>query len=128
MSKNFFCGITFLLLIGIFVGGCGGKYDDDILSVRNGTMNMAPNVPIGKAFDQAFEKGNWKSFTSTEHERIVEFNGENKIFDETVKTKIQFKLADDDTFSLRHVGIDGEALPDDVAVAFLETVLTAYKP
>ena len=127
MSKNFVCGIISLLLIGIFVGGCGGKYDDDILTVREGTMNRMPNVPIGKAFDQFFDKGNWQSFTSTENERIVEFNGESKIFDESVKITIQFSL-NGDKFSLRHLGVDGEAMPDEAALTILDTILSSYKP
>ena len=125
MSKNFLCGIISLLLVGMLVGGCGS---DDVSTVRDGTMNMAPDVPIGKAFNQFFDKGSWKSFTSTEHERIVEFNGENKIFDETVNTKIQFKLKDDDTFSLEYVGVDGEGLPNESAVLFLGTILESYEP
>ena len=124
MSKNFLCGMIFLLLVGMFVGGCGS---DDVSTVRDGTMNMAPDVPIGKAFDQFFDKGSWKSFTSTENKRIVEFNGENKIFDETVNTKIQFKLKDDDTFSLEYFGVDGESLPNESAVLLLGTILDSYK-
>ena len=125
MSKNFLCGIISLLLVGMLVGGCG---NDDVSSVRDGTMNMAPGVPIGKAFDQAFDKGSWKSFTSTENERIVEFNGENKLLDETVKTQIQFKLSDDDTFSLEYVGVDGEGLPNEAAVVLMKTILFSYEP
>ena len=119
--KKIFCAM--ILLTALIVGGCG----DDVSTVRDGTMNMAPGVPIGKAFEQFFDKGNWKSFTSTENERIVEVNGEGKVFDETVNTKIQFKLSDDDTFTLEYVGVDGEGLPDESAVVFLETILESYK-
>ena len=119
--KKIFC--VMILLTALLVGGCG----DDVSTVRDGTMNMAPDVPIGKAFNQFFDKGSWKSFTSTEHERIVEFNGENKIFDETVNTKIQFKLKDDDTFSLEYFGVDGESLPNESAMVILETILESYK-
>ena len=46
-------GIISLLLVGIFIAGCGGeKYDKNVQLVRNGTLKMNPNVPIGKAFDQ----------------------------------------------------------------------------
>ena len=127
MSKNFVCGIISLLLVGILVGGCG-QDDADISKVREGHMNDMPNVPIGKAFDQAFDKGSWQAFTSTENERIVEFNGENKIFNETVKTKIQFKLTGDDAFRLDYVGIDGEGLPHLMAVTFVNEILDSYKP
>ena len=125
MSKNFVCGIISLLLVGILISGCGF---DDVSSVRDGTMNMAPDVPIGKAFNQFFDKGSWKSFTSTKNERIVEFNGESKIFDETVKTKIQFKLTGDDAFRLDYVGIDGEGMPHLMAVTFVNEILDSYEP
>lgn len=66
-----------LLVVGIFVSGCGGeKYDSNVKIVRNGSVGNYPNVPVGKAFDQFFSKGNWRSFTSTDNLTIVEFVGE----------------------------------------------------
>ena len=73
-SRATIFGIISLLLIGIFIAGCGGeKYDKSILLVRNGTLKMNPNVPIGKAFDQFFANGKWQSFISTENKTFVEF-------------------------------------------------------
>lgn len=111
------------ILLGVV--GCGG-YDADVLKVREGHMNNRPDVPIGKAFDQFFDKGSWESFTSTENEKIVEFNGDSKIFDETVKAKIQFRLTGE-TFNLNYVGLDGESMPDAAAVIFVDGILDSYK-
>lgn len=75
-TKKFFLVIvSALMAVALFVGCAGGGYDKNVLMVREGTMNMNPSVPVGKAFDQFFANGKWQSFTSTENELIVEFNG-----------------------------------------------------
>ena len=51
--------IITLSLMSILIAGCGD--DKYVQSVKNGTMYMAPNVPVGKAFDQFFKNGKWKS-------------------------------------------------------------------
>ena len=68
--KKFFSVIIYALMVLTLFGGCsssGSSYDKNVLMVREGTMNMNPSVPIGKAFDQFFANGKWKSFTSTEN-------------------------------------------------------------
>ena len=127
MNKNFVCGIIFMLLVGVFVGGCGSKYNDDILTVRKGSMNMLPDVPIGKAFDQFFSNGKWTSFTSKKKEKIVEFNGKCEFIGEPVDMKIQFSL-DGDTFTLEYLGLDGVGMEDEIATEMLRKILSDYKP
>ena len=114
-----------MLLVGMLVAGCGG--DKNVQLVREGTMNRMPGVPIGKAFDQFFDKTNWESFTSTDNETIVEFNGKSKLFDEYVNVTIQFSVHGK-TFNLRHVGIEGVPMDDAAALAVLDTILSEYKP
>lgn len=48
--------VMILSLISILVAGCGD--DKYVQSVKNGTMYMAPNAPVGKAFDQFFKMVN----------------------------------------------------------------------
>ena len=66
--------VMILSLMSVLVAGCGD--DKYVQSVKNGTMYMAPNAPVGKAFDQFFKNGKWKSFVSDKNDRIVEFTGE----------------------------------------------------
>lgn len=126
-SKRLIFGIISLLLVGVLVGGCGDDHDKNIQTVRNGTMKRMPNVPIGKAFDQFFDKSKWEAFTSTDNENIVEFNGWSKLFDEYVNVTIQFNVTGKN-FKLRHVGIEGIAMDNDTALAILDTILSEYKP
>lgn len=126
-SKRLICGIISLLLVGVLVGGCGDDHDKNIQTVRNGTMNRMPNVPIGKAFDQFFDKSNWEAFTSTANEDIVEFTGQSKLFDEYVKVTIQFNVTGK-KFNLRHVDVEGITMDNDTALVILDTILSEYKP
>ena len=41
--------VMILSLMSVLVAGCGD--DKYVQSVKNGTMYMAPNAPVGKAFD-----------------------------------------------------------------------------
>ena len=126
--RSFICGIISLLLVGVLVAGCGGdSYDKNVQLVRNGTMDRMPGVPIGKAFDQFFDKTSWESFTSTDNETIVEFHGKSKLFDEYVSVTIQFSVHGK-TFNLKYVGVGDVPMDDVTALAILDTILSEYKP
>lgn len=43
--------VMILSLMSVLVAGCGD--DKYVQSVKNGTMYMAPNAPVGKAFKMA---------------------------------------------------------------------------
>lgn len=119
-----------LMIIGSLAAGCGDSYDKNVLLVRNGTMNMMRNVPIGKAFDQFFNKGgSWESFTSKRNETIVEFKGKYSLFDTTPsKALVQFRLTGNNSFDLQYVEIDGEPMDYDEQMVFMAMVLAAYNP
>lgn len=120
-------GAMFALFV-IMATGCGGdNYDQHVLSVREGTFHMNPNVPVGKAFDQFFANGKWKSFISTENERIVEFNGECSWYNAPADMKIQFNV-DGKSFILRYVDINGVQMDFLDSTAIVEKVLSEYKP
>ncbi|HRM59326.1 MAG TPA: hypothetical protein PK232_04865, partial [Megamonas funiformis] len=82
--------VMILSLMSALVAGCGD--DKYVQSVKNGTMYMAPNAPVGKAFDQFFKNGKWKSFVSDKNDRIVEFTGECNWNNRPAKLTAQFKL------------------------------------
>ncbi|MBE8948987.1 MAG: hypothetical protein SR3Q1_00080 [Quinella sp. 3Q1] len=121
-------GIISLLLVGIFIAGCGGeKYDKNVQLVRNGTLKMNPNVPIGKAFDQFFANGKWKSFTSTENKSVVEFNGDCSWYNAPAKMTIQFIIVEENAFNLEYVGINDVAMNLFESTGIVEKVLSEYK-
>ena len=117
-----------LLFVGIFIAGCGGeKYDKNVQLVRNGTLKMNPNVPIGKALDQFFANGKWKSFTSTENKSVVEFNGECSWYNAPAKMTIQFIIVGENAFNLEYVGINDVAMNLFESTGIVEKVLSEYK-
>ncbi len=68
--KHFFCVMISTLLTITLFAGCGSKYDENVMTVREGHFDGYPDVPIGAAFDQFFADGQWESFTSTSNETI----------------------------------------------------------
>lgn len=129
-TKKFFLVIVSALMAVALFAGCssgGSSYDKNVLTVREGTMNMNPSVPIGKAFDQFFVNGKWKSFTSTENELIVEFNGECTWYNKPADMKVQFVLSGNE-FSLKYIGINGFDMNYFDSLEILEKVLSEYRP
>lgn len=124
-NKAVLCGIISLVLIGIFMAGCGENYDKTVQLVRNGNLKMNPDVPIGKAFDKFFANGKWKSFISTENQTVVEFNGDCTFDGSPAKTKVQF-IVDGNSFNLEYVDINGVALNLFESAAVIEKVLSEY--
>ena len=116
-----------LMLVSIFMAGCGGeKYNKTIQIVRNGTLKMNPNVPIGKAFDQFFANGQWKSFTSTENKTVVEFNGDCTFYNAPAKMKVQF-IVNGNAFSLEYVDINGVSMNLFESAGIVEKILSEYR-
>ena len=123
--KKIFLFILASILLTINLSGCGSN-DEYVQMVRNGHMNMNPNVQVGKAFDQFFSKSDWKSFQSTDNERIVEFNGESEFFDQKVPVKIQF-IVEGDSFSLHYMRLGELELDGITGVGALAEILNSYK-
>ena len=116
-----------LMLVSIFMAGCGGeKYNKTIQLVRNGTLQMNPNVPIGKAFDQFFANGQWKSFTSTENKTVVEFNGDCTFYNAPAKMKVQF-IVNGNAFNLEYVDINGVSMNLFESAGIVEKILSEYR-
>ena len=116
-----------LMLVSIFMAGCGGeKYNKTIQIVRNGTLKMNPNVPIGKAFDQFFANGQWKSFTSTENKTVVEFNGDCTFYNAPAKMKVQF-IVNGNAFNLEYVDINGVSMNLFESAGIVEKILSEYR-
>lgn len=125
--KTITLGIISLLLLGIFTAGCSGKYDKNVMLVREGTMNMKPDVPLGKALDKFFDKSEWKSFTSTQNETIVEFNGSGKWLDTYQTVRMQFSIIGNE-FNFRYMEINGMAIDTEIALGILFEILNEYQP
>ena len=124
-KKTILFGVIFLMLVGILTAGCGE--DKNVAAVRNGTMHMCPGVPVGKAFDQFFEKTSWKSFTSTSNETIVEFVGESEWMGLKAKFTIQFDVKGQN-FNLRYLDFNGLPMDTETSIEMVRTILEEYRP
>ncbi len=117
------------LFVGILASGCiGEKYDDNVKIVRKGTMTNYPNVPVGKAFDQFFSNGKWRSFTSTENQTIVEFMGNCTFNNKPAKMTVQFVVnPQNKTFMLKYASINDVPLNLLESAGVLDKILSEYK-
>lgn len=133
MKTDFRFGLLVFPMLMIFLfTGCSGtnsgtKYNADVRLVREGYLHMNPNVPIGKAFDQFFINDSWKSFTSTENEKIVEFKGDCSFDNEPATVKVQFEILGNE-FIVHYVGLNNVPLNDLDGLGILEKVLSEYRP
>ena len=124
--KKFFLTIASALLMITLLVGCGG-YDKNVMTVRDGHFDAYPDVPIGKAFDQFFEDGQWESFESTEKETIVEFKGSCLWNNMPAKLRMQFTVTGQ-RFEVNYFAIDGNAVTVLEGLASIEKILSEYRP
>lgn len=125
--RNFFCiMISTLLMITLFAG-CGSKYDDNVLTVREGRFDGYPNVPVGAAFDQFFADGQWDSFTSTENKTVVEFKGSCTWNNIPAKLRMQFTVTGK-RFEVNYFAIDGNPVTIEEGIDSIEKILSEYRP
>ena len=129
MKINFRLVLLSSLVLTVFLmAGCGGNnYDTNVRLVREGHLEAYPNIPVGKAFDQFFINDSWKSFTSTEKEKIVEFNGECTFDNAPATLKVQFAITGN-YFRVHYVGLNNVPLNDFDGLSVLDKVLSEYKP
>lgn len=129
MKINFRLVLLSSLVLTVFLmAGCGGNnYDTNVRLVREGHLEAYPNIPVGKAFDQFFINDSWKSFTSTENEKIVEFNGECTFDNAPATLKVQFAITGN-YFHVHYVGLNNVPLNDFDGLSVLDKVLSEYKP
>lgn len=130
MSKNIarkkiLCIVVLISLISVFFTGCGD--DEYVQQVKNGTMDMVPNVKVGKAFDQFFKNGKWESFISTDNKRMVEFNGECLLNNKSAQACIQFEILNDTQFQLYTIELNGVPTYKLEAIAIMEKILRESK-
>ncbi|WP_298706548.1 hypothetical protein [uncultured Veillonella sp.] len=117
--------LTLLIVITALIAGCG--HDKYVKIVREGSFYSYPNIPIGKAFDNFFDDSKWKSFTTDDKERVVEFTGKCLFLNKKADVKIQFTINKDETFNVNYASLNGESMPDLFYSAFIEKVMESYK-
>lgn len=113
--------LMLVCLFALIFTGCGN--DKYVEQVRSGTMDMAPNVEVGRAFDNFFSNGKWKSFMSKQNERIVEFNGECTWNDRSAALMVQFKVDKTASFEMGAMEINGVGLNNMEALLTLQKIL-----
>lgn len=123
-NVHYFLVITFLVTFSIVCfSGCSNKdvaslqnkvlsiFDDEYVSrVKSGHLQMAPNIPIGDAFARFFGEPNWKSFESTDGQRVVEFKGKCTWQDHPATCRMQFIIKGDSGFEMGAVSINDKNL------------------
>lgn len=150
-KPNYF--VTFAIIaVSLIFTGCGklgSKFAPDVHFVREGSFAINQSVKVGDAFDQFFTNGKWKSFKSTNNERIVEFTGEFMLSehpdliltqlytgnfnalsknskDVPAKTMIQFVI-DGGGFNIRYMEINGVTMDNFTILTMVEKVINSYK-
>lgn len=99
------CMLLMAFLSMFLMTGCGSE-DKYVKLVKQGTMDMEPNVQIGRAFDKFFTDGKWKSFVATDNSRIVEFTGKCTWNNKPATCTIQFSITGEARFALGTVSIN----------------------
>lgn len=112
-------------LFSVLFAGCGD--DKYVQTVKNGSLDMAKGVPIGKAFDQFFNNGKWESFVSDNNERIVEFNGECRWNNNPATCCIQFRILNNSRFEVCYLDINGVSMNWLDGSSILNKVLYQYR-
>lgn len=82
----------------------------DVKLVKQGTLQLAPNMKIGAALDKFFPDGEWTSFKSTDNKRIAEYTGTCTWNGKESKCEIQFLITDDKTFKVWTIAMNGSEL------------------
>ena len=118
--------ILSIMLTAMLITGCGSN-DKYVNLVKTGTMQIAPNVVIGEAFNNFFESPKWKSFKSSDGQRIVEFTGKMRYNNKPAKAKIQFIIKSDTYFELGAVEINDVGLNKLESIAVVNKILTNPK-
>ncbi len=136
-SRSFY--LVFLsigLVLSLILTGCGGntktenndKSDKYVELVKNGSMEVVPNVKVGEAFAAFFVDGSWKSFEAEDKTRVVEFNGGLTWKKKPAQCTIQFLIKDDKSFELGALAINDVELSKLESLAILEKILKGDKP
>lgn len=112
-------------LMSVLFAGCGD--DKYVQTVKNGSLDMAKGVPIGKAFDQFFSNEKWESFVSENNERIVEFNGECRWNNNPATCCVQFRILNDSRFEVSYLDINGVSMNWWDSSSILNKVFQQYK-
>ena len=103
--------------------GCSSEHKYVEL-VKNGTMQMEPDIKIGRAFDEFFANPQWKYFDSTDNHKVVEFNGECTWWGQDAHCSIQFIITSETTFELWIVKINDQEMNKLESAALLHKALT----
>ena len=114
---------TIILIFSLILSGC---YDKNVLTVREGSLTRYPNVKIGDAFDSFFSEGKWKSFTSTENDEVVEFNGKAFWDNKPADYKFQF-LVKGNSFELHTTSVNGNISNPILSAIIMTKVMNTYE-
>ena len=117
--------VVIISLMSVLFAGCGD--DKYVHTVKNGSLDMAKGVPIGKAFDQFFSNEKWESFVSENNERIVEFNGECRWNNNPATCCVQFRILNDSRFEVSYLDINGVSMNWWDSSGILNKVFQQYK-
>ncbi len=112
-----------VLVATLAIAGCEGE-NKYVSLVKNGTMQMEPNIKIGKAFDEFFGNPKWKYFESSDGTKVVEFNGECTWWGNDAHCTIQFIINSETTFELGAVEINGQGMNVVDSASILHKALT----
>lgn len=107
--------IVYFVIMYYFVFG-------PVFQVRYGNLYDYPDQTINEAFDDFFDKGNWKHQSSNANFKLVEFTGEKKFEGDNHDVKIYFILNSEDEFHFNRIVVDGDELDAYEQSTFIEFI------
>ncbi len=112
-------------LMSLLFAGCGD--DKYVEQIKSGHLNINTNASVGKAFDQYFSDGEWKSFKTDSGERVVEFNGGCRWNDKPATICVQFTITSDTEFQITYLDINGRSMNVYDSLDILDKVISSAK-
>jgi len=122
MGKRIVLIAIMLVMTVLVVTGCAD--DQYVKAVKNSSLDMAPNIKIGQAFDKFFPDGEWKSLETKDHKHVVQFDGSCQLNNVDAHMIIQFLIHNDGSFETYAMTINGISQnPFDMSI-YLMHILT----
>lgn len=105
--------IMMYLVVSIFI---------PVLQIKGGNLDAYPDITVGEAFDDFFDKGNWDSKKSKASFKEVEFTGTKKFEGEKHDVKINIIIDSDNKFQFDRIIVDGDELNNVDTNMFVEFI------
>lgn len=93
-----------------------------VLQVKGGHLDAYPDITVGEAFNDFFDKKNWEAKGSKASFKEIEFTGTKKFEGKKHDIKIDIIISSDDAFQFDRIIVDGDELNNNETNSFIEFI------